>query len=289
MPFRPGVKMRYVVAITTITFFFLQCGIDAQLLMKDDPALRGIDISESLGAAIPLHLQFINEEGKNVRLSDVVGEGKPVVLTMAYYECPMLCTFVLNGLSKAVKELDWIPGEKYQLLTISIDANETPELARQKRERYVDSLGKGDIRGGWQFWVGRDAQIHALSDAIGFKYFYDEKRDEYAHPAVVFVITSEGLISRYLYGIEYSPRDLRLALLEASEGKIGSIIDRVLLYCYHYDPAGKKYAIVAMNVMRFGGALTLILMGLLLGSLWLKERNTKKLTCSSNSTREMNQ
>ena len=247
--------------------------VNAQQLSGDAPELRGIDVKEHMGERIPLDLTFTNEKGETVRLADYFQKkGKPVVLTLAYYECPMLCTLVLNGLGKAVEELDWIPGDNYELLTISIDPNETAELANAKRDRYVKSIGKEKSQCQWNFWVGKEEQIKRLADAVGFHYFYDKKQDEYAHPAVAFILTENGLISRYLYGIEFSAKDLRLSLLEASQGKIGNVIDRVLLYCYHYDPVGKKYALMASNVMRLGGVATVLSLGFFLGILWFKEK-----------------
>ncbi len=246
--------------------------ISAQLLREDVPELRGIDVSERLGGSVPLNLRFADENGRQVELRDVFVQGKPVVLTLAYYECPMLCTFVLNALSKAVAELDWQPGDEYQMLTVSIDPEETPALAAAKRKVYVDSLNKGDIGDGWRFWVGRQTEITSLAESVGFEYYYDARQDEFAHPAVVFVLTPEGVISRYLYGIDYRSKDLRLSLLEAGEGKIGSLMDRVILFCYHYDPMGKKYTLMAMNVMRLGGLITVTFLGFFLAGLWLRER-----------------
>ena len=271
---RLGRRIRILLAtIVLINFFPIISRVKAQTLLNDAPELRGIDVKEQLGRNIPLDLSFTSESGETVRLNECFQDGKPVVLTLAYYECPMLCTLVLNGISKAIKELDWVPGNEYQMLTISIDPEETPKLAKAKKDRYIQSLAKNDIHdGGWRFWVGNEKNIRQLADTVGFHYFYDQKQDEYAHPAVIFVLTDKGVISRYLYGIEHTAKDLRLALLEASEGKIGSVIDRVILFCYHYDPMGKKYAIMATNVMRLGGVATVACLGLFLGVLWLKEK-----------------
>ncbi len=252
--------------------FFTQVMLHAQLLRKDDPTLSRIDIKENLGNKVPLNLDFFNEKGLKVSLSTAFQNKKPVVLTLAYYECPMLCTFVLNGLSNSARELEWIPGKDYELLTISIDPDETADLAVAKRSVYEASLNKTDAEFAWNFWVGDKNAIDELADAAGFKYFYDENRDEFAHPAVVFVLTEDGHISRYLYGIEYSVKDLRLAILEAAEGKIGTIIDRVILFCHYYDPAGKKYVLFAMNVMRLGGIITVLVLGVFVSLLWMKEK-----------------
>lgn len=243
----------------------------AQLVRKDVPELRGIGIDEHLGETVPLDLEFVDERGNAVRLRDLFAPGKPVVLTLAYYECPMLCTFVLNGVSKAVKDLDLRAGEQFSMATISIDPDETAELARGKQARYLESIGGHDSRQ-WRFWVSPDNKVKVLADALGFRYVYDARQDEFAHSAVVFVLTDQGVISRYLYGIEHQTRDLRLALIEASAGKVGTIVDRIILFCYHYDPAGKRYVLMATNVMRLGGLVTVGCLSLFLGILWVKEK-----------------
>lgn len=266
---RPQGHVKYLLALACAS---LASHCWSQLVVADPPEMRGIDIKEHLGEAIPRELSFIDESGTSVKLGDLLSKGKPLVLTLAYYECPMLCTLVLNGLGKAVQKLDWRPGSEYQMLTVSIDPGESPELAKAKRDRYVADIGKGNIGDGWQFWVSPDNQVKALADALGFHYFYDEKRDEYAHSATVFVITENGVISRYLYGLDYERQDLKLALLEASEGKVGSIIDRIVMYCYHYDPQGGKYVLMAANIMRLGGVATVLGLGALLGTLWIRER-----------------
>ena len=266
-------RWRFWALIALVLLF--NCTAGAQRLQKNAPELRGIDIKEHLGSEIPLDLAFTDESGNKVALKDYFQEDKPVVLTLAYYECPMLCTLVLNGLSKGIKKLDKIPGEDYQLLTVSIDPDETPQLAKAKRDRYLENIGKGISKNSWKFLVGEQKQIKELANAVGFHYFYDQKQDEYAHTAVVFILTDKGVISRYLYGIEPSPNDLKLSLLEAAQGKTGNIIDRILLYCYHYDPAGKKYALMATNVMRLGGVATVLSLGLLVGFLWIKDSHKK--------------
>ncbi len=260
--------MKFIVGILFLTHFTL----NAQLVRKNEQTLNKIDIKEHLGNRIPLNLDFVNEKGQKVSLSTVFQSEMPIVLTLAYYECPMLCTFVLNGLSNSARKLNWIPGKDYQLLTISIDPEETSDLAVAKRSIYEDSLGKTDSDLSWNFWVGEKTAIDELADALGFQYFYDKTRDEFSHPAVVFVLTEEGYISRYLYGIEYSPKDLRLAILEAGEGKIGTIVDRVILFCHFYDPNGKKYVLFAMSVMRLGGIITVLALGIFVTLLWMKEK-----------------
>ncbi len=266
-------RFSFIVVVAANLAFALR--VPAQLIKGDAPELQRIDIKENLGEKIPLDLSFVDENGAPVTLAEYMQNGKPVVLTLAYYECPMLCTFVLNGISKAVTELGWSPGDRYEMLTVSIDPAETAALASAKKSVYLERLGETGAgpSANWSFWTGEQEQIKKLADAVGFQYFYDKKKGEYAHPAVVFVLTGEGVISRYLYGIEYPSKNLRLALLEASEGKIGTIVDRVLLYCYHYDPVGKKYTLFAMNIMRLGSGLAALGLAMFVGLLWLKERH----------------
>jgi protein SCO1 len=246
--------------------------LQAQTVQDSLPELKKIDVVEHLGESIPLDLTFTNDAGETVKLGDYFHHGKPVILVLAYYTCPMLCTLVLNGVSDAVKALDWLPGKEFQILTVSIDPSETSELAAGKKARYLDNLGKKGVENGWRFFVGAESQSKALADAIGFKYYYDTEQKMYAHPAVVTILTEDGKISRYLYGLEYKPQDLRLALLEASEGKIGNTVDRIILYCYHYDPSTKGYVAMAGRIMRIGGALTLIILAVVIGTLWGRER-----------------
>jgi protein SCO1 len=181
----------------------------------------------------------------------------------------------MNGVSQGVKQLAWLPGKEFQIVSVSIDPTETPVLAAAKKSNYLQDIGKPGINNGWDFLTGPAEQSKQLADAVGFKYYYDEKIDEYAHPAMLTILTEDGTISRYLYGIEYSENDLRLSLLEASQGKIGSTIDRIVLYCYHFDPDAGGYVVFAGNIMRIGGVFTLVVMVILLALLWIKEKRKK--------------
>lgn len=243
----------------------------SQIVMEKTPELQKIDVIEHLGEQIPLDLNFVNSSGDTIKLEQYFKNGKPVLLTLAYYECPMLCTFVLNGLSKGVAKVAFLPGQDFQMLTISIDPSETAQLAAAKKKNQVAAIGKAVDTTGWEFFIGEAESINILADALGFKYYYDEKRDEYAHAAVSFVLTEQGILSRYLYGIEYKEQDLRFSLLEASEGKIGNTLDKILLFCYHYDPDAKGYVIFAGNVMRIGGVITVLILGSTLIVFWRKE------------------
>lgn len=254
-----------------------------QIVTKDDPDLKKIDVIEHLGDKIPMTLEFTNDQGQLVNLSHYFNKGKPVLMTLAYYRCPMLCTFVLNGLVNGASSLPYTPGVDYQMVTISIDPTETVELAAAKKKTHVAALKRPGAEQGWDFLVGEGKNSKALAEALGFKYYYDQERDEYAHPAVSFILTEEGIISRYMYGIEHKEQDLRLALLEASEGKIGSTLDKFILYCYHYDPAAKGYVLFAGNVMRIGGVLTIVILGGILLILWRRE-SLKKIAATKETS-----
>lgn len=246
--------------------------LQAQQLKDNEPELKGITITEHLGETVPFDLEFRDDADKPVKLSDYFGKEKPVLLVLSYYRCPMLCTLVLNGIANGAKEISLVPDKDYNIITVSIDPRETSVLAAEKKLRYVEAIGKPEAAQGWAFLTGAETASKQLADAVGFGYYYDEKKQEYAHPAAAFVITPEGKISRYLYGITFKPHDLKLSLLEAADGRTGSTIDRLILYCYHYDPSSKSYALFAGNVMRVGGVLTVLFLGIFLAGYWAKEK-----------------
>lgn len=264
-------KIVFTVLLITVGSFVSR-EIRAQIVQDSVPELMNIDVVEHLGDKLPLNLAFTDEQGQAVTLGQYFGEGQPVILYLGYYECPMLCNLVFNGISAGVAELGWTPGEKYQIVSVSIDPDESSELAGAKKANYIKALGMPGAENGWHFLVGGKKQSEALATAVGFKYYFVADRNEWAHPAVVYLISPEGNISRYLYGIKFSGRDLKLGLLEASEGKIGTTIDRIILYCFHYDPEAKGYVLFAQNVMKLGGLATVIIMAFFLGSLWLKDQ-----------------
>ena len=224
------------------------------------PMLRDVGIDQKLDEAVPLDLEFFDEAGRPVRLREFFGT-RPVVLALVYYECPMLCTQVLNGLVGSLEGLTFNPGEDFEVVVVSFDPGETPALAADKRQTYLRRYGRRGTEAGWHFLTGREASIKALTGAVGFRYAYDEAIDQYAHPAAMTVLTADGRVSKYLYGIEFAPRDLRLALVEAGEGRIGTAVDQALLFCYHYDPETGRYGLVVMNLVRTGGVLTLVGLG----------------------------
>jgi protein SCO1 len=226
-------------------------------------ALRNVGIEQRLNAQVPPDLVFRDENGRSVKLGDYFGS-KPIILALVYYDCPMLCTQVLNGLVGSLKALSFDAGEQFLVLTVSFDPRETPELAAGKKESYLARYSRSGAAAGWHFLTGAESSIEALTHAVGFRYRYDVEKGQYAHASGIMVLTPQGKISRYFYGIEYSPRDLRLGLVEASNNRIGSPVDQLLLFCYHYDPATGKYGAVVMNFVRLGGAATVLTLGAIL-------------------------
>ena len=224
------------------------------------PALRDVRIEQKLDQQLPLDLVFRDESGQQVKLGNYFGR-KPVVLALVYYDCPMLCTQVLNGMVTSFRVLPFQIGKEFDVVTISFDPRETPALAAAKKKVYVDYLPDkmhAQAASGWHFLTGDQANIERITDAVGFRYQYDEATKQFAHASGIMVATSEGKLSRYFYGIEYPARDLRLGLIESSQNKIGSPVDQLLLYCYHYDPATGKYGAAVMRVMRIAGVITLL-------------------------------
>ena len=234
--------------------------------------LKKIDVVEKLGETIPLNVKMTDSQGRQIQLGDIFSSEKPVIIILAYYNCPMLCSLVLNGLTESAKAIDLLPGKDYHILTLSIEPKETPELAAAKKENYIKALGIPEAEAAWYFCVADSAAGTRLANSLGFKYYWDEVEQQWAHPAVLHVMTSDGVISRYLYGLSFKPHDLKLSLLEASRGNIGTTIDRIILYCFHYDPDSKGYVVFAGNVMRLGGVLTIIILGAFLGILGMRYR-----------------
>jgi protein SCO1/2 len=219
--------------------------------------LADVRFDQRLNEQLPLDVRFKDDEGRDVKLGDYFGK-KPVVLAFVYYECPMLCTQVLNGLTTSLGVLDETVGREFDVVAISFDARETPALANGKKKSHLDRYKRPESANGWHFLTGDEASIKAVTSAAGFSYVWDEKTQQFAHPSGIIVATPDGKLSRYFFGIEYAPRDVKLALVESSEGRIGNAIDQLLLYCYHYDPATGSYGFVAMGAVRVGGAITVL-------------------------------
>jgi len=237
------------------------------------PELEGVGIDQRLNERVPLDLTFTDEQGKTVRLADYFHSGAPVILNLVYYECPMLCTEVLNGLTAALKVMRFEPGKQFQVVTLSIDPRETPKLAATKKTAYLERVGKPELGKGWHFLTGQESQIKALADAVGWHYRYDPQLGQYAHAAGIVLITPEGRIAQYYYGVEYSARDMRLGIIEASQNRIGSLADQVLLYCYHYDPRTGRYGARITNILRLAGVTTMVVLGGALILLFRKEKH----------------
>ncbi len=235
------------------------------------PILRGVGYDQRLGDRVPLDLAFRDEAGQQVALKQYFGK-RPVVLALAYYECPGLCTLVLNGMLRAFRTLAFIIGNEYDVVIVSIDPRETPALAARKKQSYLDKYRRDGAGRGWHFLTGREPSITALAKSVGFRYAYDAASGQYAHPAGLVVLTPAGQIARYQFGVEFSPRDLRLSLVEASHEKIGTPVDDLLLYCFAYDPATGKYGAAVTNLVRAGGVITVLLLGGLISVLLWRER-----------------
>jgi protein SCO1/2 len=234
---------------------------DANLKPALPGALAGIGIDQKLDKQVPLDLTFKDEFGRSVQLREFFKSGKPVLLAPVYYRCPMLCTQILNGVAGALKAVSLNPGQDFEVVAVSFDPKDTPEIAGPKKQMYLRRYNRPGTANGWHLLSGDEANIKPLMDAIGYRYRYDPSTDQYAHASGIMIITPEGRLSRYFYGIEYAPRDLRLGLVEASQNKIGSPVDQILLFCFHYDPATGKYGAVAMNIVRAAGAAFVLLCG----------------------------
>jgi protein SCO1/2 len=245
-------------------------------------ALRQVSFEQRLNEQLPLDLPFRDEHGRTVKLGEYFGR-KPVVLAFVYYECPMLCTQVLNGLESALRVLNESVGKEFDVVTVSFDPKETPVLALGEKKAYLERYKRPEAEQGWHFLTGEQSSIDALTRAAGFNYSWDEASHQFAHASGIVVTTPAGRVSRYFFGIDYSPRDVKFALIESSNEKIGTLADRLLLYCYHYDPAKGNYGFVAMRAVRIGGAVTILaLVGFVFVSL---RRDGHRLDTDSAQTR----
>lgn len=247
------------------------------LAQRIDPLpkdLEGITVEEHLDAQLPLDAQFVNDSGQTITLGELFDGERPVILSLNYSNCPMLCRVQLNGLVEAVSEWQWTAGKEYKVVSVSIDPRETPQRAKETKQKYLQVYGRPGTGDGWHFLVGDQENIDRVASTVGFGYRYMKDRDEYIHAAVIMVCTPEGRTSRYLYGVTYDPQTLRLSLVEAAEGKIGSTLDQVLLFCFHYDATKGRYGPTARNLMKVGGLLTMLVLGAVLVPYWWR-RNRK--------------
>ena len=236
--------------------------------------LMDVGIDQKLGTTIPLDLPFKDEEGRTVTLRDYFGK-RPVILTLVYYECPMLCTQVLNGLASAIGVLRFNVGQEFDIVTVSFNPRETPELARAKKTSYLNRYKREGAGNGWHFLTGTQHSIESLTGKVGFRYAYNQSVDQYAHASGIMVLTPDGKLSRYFFGIEYAPRDVQLALIEASDRRIGSLIDQLPLFCFHYDPTQARYTFTIMRLVRGAGLVTVV--AIVAGIVVLRRRERRPL------------
>jgi protein SCO1/2 len=247
------------------------------------PGLKNVGIQQNLNQQIPAELQFRDETGRAVQLSEYFGK-KPMILNLVYYNCPMLCSEVLSGLETALKPLKFDVGKEFDILTISFDPRETPEMAAKKKAEYLKRYGRPGASEGWHFLTGPKESVDALTKAAGFQYEYDAKTGQFAHTTAIMILTPEGKISQYYYGVEFAPKDLRLGLVQASDEKIGNVVDEVLLYCYHYDPQAGKYSATIFRIMRLAAIATMIAVGGLMLVLIRRGSGPQTTTGSRTST-----
>ncbi|TDI84532.1 MAG: SCO family protein [Caldithrix sp.] len=248
-------------SVVTLCLFVLVDTGGSQILSSSarPDALADVGIEQRLDEELPLDLVFRDEAGREVQIGDYFGD-RPVILSLVYYECPMLCTMVLNGLVSSLADLDFDVGNEFEVVTVSFNPKDTPDLASRKKQTYLGKYGRDGAEDGWHFLTGEAGSIEALTEAVGFKYKFIPETGEFVHASSIMVLTPLGKLSKYFYGIYYPELDLRLGLVEASDNKIGSPVDQILLYCYHYDPTTGKYGMVIMNVIRVAGTLTVLML-----------------------------
>lgn len=247
---------------------------DEGIINQTPAELKDIGYEERLGTTISSDHHFKDENGNDVTLGKYFATGKPVILSLAYYNCPGLCNFHLNGMTEALKETKLKMGKDYEYVVVSFDSREKPALAKQKKENYLRSLGDSTRAAaeGWHFLTGDDQNIAALTKEVGFKFRWDKEANEFAHASAALLLTPDGKISRYLPGIHFEPKTVQLGLVEASNGTVGTLVDRFILYCFHYDPKQSKYVVAAMRVMRIAGALTVLILALFIAPYWWRQR-----------------
>ena len=240
-----------------------------------DP-LKKVGIDQRLGESLPLTAEFKDENGQTVKLGDYFGKERPVIVTLVYYECPMLCNQVLNGLTGTLKGISFDAGKEFDVVAISFDAKEfdKPELAKNKKASYMERYGRPATEKGWHFLTGTQASIDAITQATGFKYEWDEKSSQFAHGSAIMMATPDGKLSRYFYGIDYSPRDVKMGIMESAENKVGSVADELMLYCFHYDPSTGKYGFQILSALRLAGIATVLGMGLMGFVFWRRNKRT---------------
>jgi len=260
------------VATTTVT---------AQAVDAVTSKLKRAGIHERLGQPVDRSAILVDEDGNEVAFADFLDNDRPVILNFIYHSCPMLCSMVLEAMTKSISQIDWTPGDQYEIVSISISDADTPETATRQKAKYVEKLGIPEAAAGWHFLTGTADQVAKVAESVGFGYDKDDKTGEYAHGAALVLLSPSGTVSRYLYGIRYPPFDLRAGLVEASEGIVGNIVDRLIMFCFHYDPAEGSYVPQAWLAMRLAGGLTVVLLGSALGVMWMRERKNSTIVAKS--------
>lgn len=238
--------------------------------------LLEVGVDEKLDAAIPADATFRDQDGKMVRFGDLVDGKRPTLLIFAYHSCPVLCSMIQNGVVEALQGVPWTVGKDFNAVTISIDPRDTPAIAGDKRRQVLERYGRPEAQSAWPYLVGDAENVAKATKATGWRFAYDARQGQYAHPSAVLLLKPNGRVARYLYGLSFDANDVRIGLLEASEGKSISTVERLILYCYHYDPQERKYTIVATRVMQLGGVVTVLVLGTFLGALWLRERTRRR-------------
>jgi protein SCO1/2 len=269
---RASFALRAALALLVWSAAFGVHEAEAQRSGQQLEVYEGVGIDRMHGTVVPKDATFRNADGQRVRLGDYFDGTTPVLLNLVYHDCPMLCGLVLNGMTKTLSGMDWTPGENFRVLTVSFNHLEGPEVAREQREHYLAQLGRDGARDGWHFLTGDEAAIQALTQAVGFNFRWVEDQQEYAHPTAAIFLSGEGKVTRYIYGMEFPPSDVRQALVEASDGKVGNPVDQVRLFCFQFDPEANSYAADAFRLMQVGGTLTMLILGAGLYLFWRRER-----------------
>jgi protein SCO1/2 len=299
----PQRKLGSLLAKGVLLGGLLTCGIaDAGVPQRDGPKLgearsnqllspeaNEVAVDEMLGGQLDMDLRFTDHHGNAVRLGDFFDGDRPVLITLNYYRCPTLCNLQLNSLTRTLEGFaesrDWTPGEQYRIVTVSIDPREGPELAASKRSTHLQALGiDPDSDYDWNFLTGDALQVRMLAASLGIGYAYDAEQDQYAHPAVLMFASPEGKVARYLYGLEYQPSDVKFALMEAAEGRVGSPVDKLILSCFHYDASLGEYGPFAMGIMRLGGVAMILIVGIPMGLVWRRERRRRVMSSNRSSS-----
>lgn len=264
--------MKFYYYILFLLIFIPNSTFATDIIERNANLLREIGIEEKLGDYIPLDLIFTNENGEEVTLEQYFADGKPVLLNLIYFRCPSICSLILNGVADGLRDLRWTPGNQFTVLTVSIDHNEDYELASQNKAAYLSMLDRAGSEDGWHFLTGTEDQIEALSHAVGFNFKWSEEAQEFLHGSAIMFLSPNGRVTRYLYGVQFSEMNIRNALFDAADGRVGSTIERIMLYCFTYDENIGAYTPYALRIMKVGGIAILFILGITIGLFWLKDR-----------------